>query len=137
MEQSLAEKIIAANTTLIANGDLDEVCDFFTPDYTVHLTDSSINGGHKTIQNILSSLRKSFPDIQVDVEILLEGETRVAWQRTLRGTHKEKFKNIPASGLPIVWRDMVTSQFQNGLIAEEWVITDLAEQLLLSRKRIA
>ena len=72
---------------------------------------------------------------QVDVDILLEGDERVAWQRTLRATHKGKFKSFPASGLQIVWRDMVTSQFRDGLIAEEWVITDLAEQLLLSRKR--
>jgi len=39
-----------------------------------------------------------------------------------------KFKNFPASGLQIVWRDMVTSQFYEGLIAEEWVLTDLVEQ---------
>lgn len=29
---------------------------------------------------------------------------------------------------------MVTSRFRDGLIAEEWVVTDLAERLLLSRK---
>jgi hypothetical protein len=30
---------------------------------------------------------------------------------------------------------MVTSRFRNGLIAEDWVITDLAERLLLAKKR--
>ena len=30
---------------------------------------------------------------------------------------------------------MVTSRFRDGLIAEEWLITDLAERLLLARKR--
>jgi hypothetical protein len=34
----------------------------------------------------------------------------------------------------IVWRDMVTSRFRDGLIAEEWAISDLAERLLLARK---
>jgi len=29
---------------------------------------------------------------------------------------------------------MATSRFRNGLIAEDWVITDLAERLLLARK---
>ena len=135
METSLSSTIKEANTTLINNGNLDLVGDFFTSDYTVHLTDRVMNAGHKTIQDILSELRQSFPDIQVDVEVLLEDKDRIAWQRTLRATHKAKFKNFPASDLPIVWRDMVTSQFRDGLIAEEWVITDLAEQLLLSRKR--
>jgi hypothetical protein len=29
---------------------------------------------------------------------------------------------------------MVVSRFERGLIAEEWVVTDLAEQLLMARK---
>lgn len=53
----------------------------------------------------------------------------------MRGTHKAAFKGFPASGLQIVWRDMVTSKFYNGLISEEWLLTDLAERLLLSKKR--
>ncbi len=131
---SLASKIKSANKTLIVDGNLDRVGDFFTQDYAVHLTSRDMKGGYKIVQDVLGALRQSFPDIQVDVDILLEGNDRVAWQRTLRATHKGKFKNFPANGLQIVWRDMVTSQFRDGLIAEEWVITDLAEQLLLSRK---
>jgi len=134
MEESLALKIREANMVLINNGNLDRIGDFFTTEYTVHLTDRVMKGGHSAVQGILNSLLQSFSDIQVEVDILLEGESRVAWQRTLRGTHTGKFKNFPASGLPIVWRDMVTSQFSDGLITEEWVLTDLAEQLLLSRK---
>ena len=132
---SLALKIKEANTALIAKGTMDRIGDFFTQDYTVHLTGRDMKGGHRIVQELLGSLRQSFPDIQVDVEILLEGEERITWQRTLRATHKDTFKSFPASDLQIVWRDMVTSQFRDGLIAEEWVITDLAEQLLLSRKR--
>ncbi len=135
MEESLASKIKNANTILIANGDLEVVGDFFTSDYIVHLTGRILKGGHSTVKNILSGLQKSFQNIEVEVDILLEGDDRVAWQRTLRGTHKEKFKGFPSTGHHIVWRDMVTSQFRNGLIAEEWVISDLAEQLLLSGKR--
>ncbi len=135
MEISLAAKIKEANKTLISNGNLDRVGDFFTQDYTVHITRRIMKGGHSIVQDSLSSLRKSFSDIHVDVAILLEGDDRVAWQRTLRAAHKDKFKGFPANGLQIVWRDMVISQFRDGLISEEWVITDLAEQLLLARKR--
>jgi hypothetical protein len=34
-----------------------------------------------------------------------------------------------------MWRDMVTSRFRDGLVAEDWAISDLAERLLLARKR--
>jgi len=132
----LASKIKEANKTLFTNGDLDAVGEFFSPDYKVHVTGRVLKGGHATVKEILESLRRSFPDVEVEVDILLEGESRVAWQRTLRGTHKEQFKGFTGTGAQVVWRDMVASQFQNGLIVEEWVITDLAEQLLLSGKKI-
>ncbi len=135
MDESLATKIKNANTILINDGNLEVVGDFFTSDYIVHLTDRILKGGYGTVKSILTGLRNSFPDIEVEVDILLEGEERVAWQRTLRGTHEGKFKGFPSSGDQIIWRDMVTSQFRDGLISEEWVISDLAEQLLLSRKR--
>ncbi|HKB16995.1 MAG TPA: ester cyclase, partial [Planctomycetota bacterium] len=83
----------------------------------------------------LGGLRRGFPDLQVEVEILVEGKDRVAWQRTVRGTQRGAYKGFPASGRRIVWRDMVTSRFRDGRIAEDWVITDLAERLLLLRKR--
>lgn len=134
MENSLASTIQAANRSLIVDGNMGAVGDFFAPDYVVHLTDGVLKGGHGTIQKILGTLRRSFPDIQIEVEILLESGTRVAWLRTLRGAHKAAFKGFPASGLEIVWRDMVTSQFRDGLISEEWVVTDLTERLLLSKK---
>ena len=79
--------------------------------------------------------RRAFADLKVEVDILVESKDRIAWHRTLRATHKGNFKGFPATGRLIVWRDMVTSRFRDGLIAEEWLITDLAERLLLARKR--
>lgn len=64
----------------------------------------------------------------------MTAKTRVAWQRTIRATHEGPFKGFPATGRPVVWRDMVTSRFRDGLIAEDWLLTDLAERLLLERK---
>ena len=135
MDRTLAAKIQAANSTLIAKGNLDAVGEFFAPDYVAHVTDQDMAGGHSVIRRFVGMLQRSFPDLQADVEILVEGKDRVAWQRTLRGTHQSDFMGFPASGRQIVWRDMVTSRFRDGLIAEDWVITDLAERLLLARKR--
>ena len=132
MDRSLALKIQAANSALIANRNLEAVGEFFTPDYVVHLTDR--DGGLDAIRGFIGMLHGAFPDIEIEVEILVEGENRVAWQRTLQGTHQGDFMGFPASGRQIVWRDMVTSRFRDGLIAEDWAITDLAERLLDARK---
>jgi steroid delta-isomerase-like uncharacterized protein len=135
MNPSLASRIEAANAALLPDGDPDAIGQFFAPDYVAHLTDQDMTGGHDAIRKILDSYRRAFTDLHVDVEILVEAGDRVAWQRTLRATHQGDFKGFPGTGRPIVWRDMVTSRFRDGLIAEDWVITDLAERLLLARKR--
>jgi steroid delta-isomerase-like uncharacterized protein len=135
MDASLASKIKAANAALITDGDLDAVGEFFAPDYVAHLTDQDMTGGHEAIRSFVGTLRRAFADLQVEVEILVEGEDRVAWQRTLRGVHQGDFKGFPATGRQVVWRDMVTSRFRDGLISEDWPITDLAERLLVARKR--
>lgn len=134
MGLSLDSKVRAANRALIADGNLEAVAEYFTPDYCVHLTGRDLEGGHDAVRKYLNMLRRAFPVVQVEVEILVQGEDRVAWQRTLQGVQQGPFMGFPASGRGIVWRDMVTSQFRDGLIAEEWLVTDLAERLLLARK---
>ena len=136
MARSLAAKIQAANSALMVNGNADAVGEFFTPDYVAHLTDQVMTGGHGAIRRFLGEIHRAFAHLQVDVEILVQAKDRVAWQRTLRGTHQGNFKGFPATDRPIVWRDMVISRFRDGLIAEDWVITDLAERLLLARKAV-
>jgi steroid delta-isomerase-like uncharacterized protein len=134
MSRSHTSQIEAANEALLVNGHMTAIGEFFSPDYVAHITNKNMTGGHEVVRKIVSLYRRAFSDVQVDVEILVKAKDRVAWQRTFRATHTGNFKGFPATGRPIVWRDMVTSRFDNGLIAEEWVITDLAERLLLARK---
>ena len=135
MNTAQSSKIKAANTALYAEGKLDVIAEFFTTDYIAHVTNKDLPLGHDGIQQVLGLYRRAFPDLQAEVEILVQSKDTVAWLRTLRGIHLGAFKGFPPSKQPIVWRDMVTSRFRNGLIAEEWIVTDLAEQLLESRKR--
>jgi len=135
LSRSHAATIRAAHAALLTDGNLDAVGDYFATDYVAHATDQDMTGGPAAIRRLLGQLRSSFPDLEVtDVKILVEGKDRVAWQRKLRGTHQGDFKGLPPSGRRIVWRDMVTSRFRDGLIVEDWVITDLAERLLLARR---
>jgi ketosteroid isomerase-like protein len=134
VKSPLAARITAANEALIAKGDKAAVPEYFSPDYVAHLTGQDVAGGHKLVHSLLELYQRAFPHRTVQVEILAEGADRIAWQRTIRAKHEGPFKGFPASGREIVWRDVVTSRFQNGLIVEEWVISDLAERLLLSRK---
>ncbi|MFO0980862.1 MAG: ester cyclase [Planctomycetota bacterium] len=84
MGRSLAAKIEAANSALMAKGNLDAVGEFFTPDYVAHGTDQDMTGGHAAIRRIVGMYRRAFSDLEVEVEILVRARDRVAWQRTLR-----------------------------------------------------
>jgi steroid delta-isomerase-like uncharacterized protein len=134
MSRRLTAKISAANEALFTRYDLDMVGEFFAPDYVVHLTGRRIALGHDGIRRTLGMYQRAFSDLQLEVEILVAAKDRVAWQRTFRATHHGAFKGFPATGRRVLWRDMVTSRFCDGLIAEEWLLTDLAERLLLARK---
>jgi len=133
MNSPLASKIQAVNSALYTDENLDSIEDFFAIDYIVHVTDNSMKG-HNVIRGFLGTLRKTFPEIEIEVKVLIESGDRISWQRTLRGVQSGAFLGFPASDQHVVWRDMVTSRFCDGLIAEEWVVTDLAERLLLTRK---
>ncbi|MBL8857591.1 MAG: ester cyclase [Planctomycetes bacterium] len=135
MEKSLVSKIKQANAALIVEGNLEAIGEFFTADYVAHVTDRDLEGGHAGIRKFLVGIRRAFKELQVEVEVLVVSKDHVAWQRTVRGKHVGAFRGFPATGRRIVWRDMLTSRFRKGLIAEEWAVSDLAERLLLARKR--
>lgn len=126
--------IEAANTALIVNGNLDAIGDFFADDYVAHVTGQELFGGHEVVRKVIQSYHRAFSAIEVEIEILVKAKSRIAWQRTLSAKHTGPFKGFPATHRSIVWRDMITTEFRDGLIAEDWVVTDLAEKLLLSRK---
>jgi predicted ester cyclase len=130
MSGSLATTIRAANRALIVEGNLEAVGDYFAPDYVAHFTERDLAEGHGFIRRFVGMIRRAFPELRVEVEILVESRDRVAWQRTLRGIQRGDFMGFPASGRVVVWRDMITSRFRDGLIAEDWAISDLAERLL-------
>jgi steroid delta-isomerase-like uncharacterized protein len=136
MARSRATIIEAANAVLLAEGRADAVAEFFAARYVAHLTDGAGVRGREAVWRIIKQYRQAFSDLSVEVEILVSARDRVAWQRAVRASHRGAFKGFPATGRPVVWRDMVVSGFDaRGRIAEDRVISDLAEQLLRARKR--
>lgn len=133
MTRSHRATILAANRKLLVEGDLDSVEQFFDTAYVAHSTGKRFAGGHAWIRRFVRELKSAFPDVRVEVEILAKDRDRVAWQRTFSGRQRGAYKGFPPTDRRIVWRDMVVSRFRDGRIAEEHVITDLAEQLLRAR----
>ena len=130
---ALATLIRDANARIIVDGDVGEIEKYFSEKYVVNFGGSKKNG-HAGVRGFTRAIHEAFSTLSVEVEIFLESGSRLAWRRCVRGIQTGTFQGFPASGLRITWRDMVVSRIAHGKIAEEWVVTDLAEALLRSRK---
>ncbi|MEM7277261.1 MAG: ester cyclase [Pseudomonadota bacterium] len=131
---TLATIICGANSSLITDANVGDIDKYFSERYVVNFG-SSRKSGHTGIRGFTKTIHDAFSELSVDVEILVESGNRISWQRCIHGTQTGAFQGFPASGLRMAWRDMVVSEIADGKIAEEWVVTDLAEALLRSRKR--
>lgn len=135
MALSYEERIRRANEELLGKGNLEVVNDVFADDYVVHAGDKKYHG-HKFIIRFVRQLRAAMPDLRVvEVTPIFRAGKTMAWQRTLRGTHKAGLKGIPPSGRKVTWTEMLVSRFDGGKIAEEWAVSDLAGQLMLKLPR--
>jgi len=122
-------QIQRANEELLNKGNLELAQEIFAPTYVAHVAEGDIEGGPDAIKAFVTSLRTAFPDLEVEVEILATEGDRVVWLRTHRGTHQGEYLGVPASGRLITWREMIVTRYEEGKIAEEWGVSDLAENL--------
>jgi predicted ester cyclase len=134
MRRTKSQIIEAANRQVIVEGDLDAIPEFFTPGYIAHVAGKDFSGGQQIVRRMVGTYRRAFSEIEVKIEILVQSPSRIAWLRSWRGKQTGPFRGFPPSQKVVQWSDQVISEIEDGRIAEEWLVTDLAEQLLLARK---
>ncbi len=135
MDNNKEERIKFGNDELIGNGNLSVVDEIFANDYVVHAGDKNYKG-HEFIRRWARQLRSAIPDIQVvEVKYLILTDETIAWQRILKGTHKSAMLGIKPTEQKVEWSEMVVSRFDNGKIAEEWVVSELVGELLSQPSR--
>ncbi|MDY6854725.1 MAG: ester cyclase [Thermodesulfobacteriota bacterium] len=113
MHKDIETIIISANDELITKGNFDVIDKFFVSEYIVHAGRKNYTG-HEFIKKWARQLRLAIPDIQVaKIDILIRTENTIAWQRTLKGTHKDKIMGISPTDQKIEWREMAVSRFNS------------------------
>ncbi len=122
MNNDIEAIIKLANDELITKGNLDIIGKVFDPEYIVHAGGKNYSG-HEFIQKWSKQLLIAIPDIQVvKIDTLNKTDNTIAWQRTLRGTHKGIILGIHPTGQKTTWREMAVSCFKDKKIVEEWVV---------------
>lgn len=131
---AMLKQINYALDQLIGQGNFDIVDTVFSVSYKAHSGDKTF-GGHKFIKQYAKQVRTAIPDIKIqNVELLTQTDNILTCQRTFSGTHKGDMKGIPASNKKVKWHEIVVSRFDKGKIIEEWVVSDMAFQLMLKLK---
>ena len=120
---------------LLGQGNFNIVDSVFSVNYVAHSGDKSYNG-HKFIKQFAKQVRTALPNIKIlNIELLSQTDNVLTWQRTFSGTHKADLMGIPASNKKVKWYEIVVSRFDKDKIVEEWLVSDLAFQLILKQDK--
>jgi len=108
-------------------GDLDACVARAAPDLIMNLAElpEPLRGTETWRQNA-AMMKRAFPDLHAHVEDVVASEDRVAVRVTFTGTHSGEFLGIPATGRSIRYVSHEFYRVADGLIAEEWICSDLA-----------
>jgi steroid delta-isomerase-like uncharacterized protein len=68
--------------------------------------------------------RRAFPDLKVDVDLVIAEGDYVSVRWTARGTNTAAAMGIPATGKAVKTSGTTVFRFENGAIAEEWTAGD-------------
>ena len=120
---------------LFEKGDFEIVDSSFAESYVAHDGDKK-HSGQKFVKQFIGKLRLAIPDLKiVKIEFLSQAENTLTWQRTFSGTHKAEMQGIPASMRKVKWSEIVVTRFEGEKIAEDWLVSNLAFQLMIKQTK--
>lgn len=106
--------------------DLDACIARLSPDFRMHLAglDEPLLGPEVWRGNT-EYLLSAFADLRVRIDDAFTGDGRVVMLTTLSGTHTGEFLGVEATGRTTRWSSYEIYRVADGLIAEEWICSDL------------
>jgi len=111
-------------------GDLDACVERASPDLIINLAElPEPLHGRDTWREGAAMFRGAFPDLHAEIEDIFGAGDRVAVRLRMRGTHTGDYLGMPATGRSISYVSHEFYRIEDGLIAEEWICSDLASLL--------
>jgi len=108
-------------------GDADKCMAFTVPDLIMNLAElPEPRHGQQEWRQGFEMMKRAFPDLQAQIEDIVAADDRVALRLRFRGTHAGEFLGIPATGRQIEYVSHEFYRIAGGLIAEEWICSDMA-----------
>jgi len=94
--------------------------EFYSPDFFYYFPSNNPNPlSREESQEFVKSFFRAFPDLNFSIEELHAVEDRVIVRYILRGTHKEDWGGIPATGNKFEMSSTFIIRIENGKVVEE------------------
>jgi steroid delta-isomerase-like uncharacterized protein len=108
-------------------GDTAECMALLAPDLIMNLAElPEPRCGPEAWREGFELMKHAFPDLEAHIEDLVADGDKVAVRLRFRGTHSGEFLGIPATGRAVEYVSHEFYRVADGLIAEEWICSDLA-----------
>ena len=111
-------------------GDADRCMALAAPDLIMNLAElPEPRHGRQAWRQGFEIMRRAFPDLQARIEDIVAAQDKVAVRLRFIGTHRGEFLGIPATGRTIEYVSHEFYRIAGGLIAEEWICSEMATLL--------
>jgi steroid delta-isomerase-like uncharacterized protein len=134
MDAQANAALVLETLSALNAGDLDGCVARMTPGFVMHYAElPEPLHGTETWRQGAEMMRRAFPDLEARVDDVVAAEDRVALRLTIHGTHRGDFhlgdQNFPATGRTIQYVSHEFYRVSDGLVAEEWICSDMASLL--------
>lgn len=101
-----------------------------TPNFIIHLAElpEPLHGRERWRQGA-ELMQRAFPDLTARIDGIVAAEDQIALRLTFSGTHAGAFLGHPPTGRTIRYISHEFYRVADGLIAEEWICSDMATLL--------
>ena len=95
-----------------------------SPDFVIHAPEE--HRGVDGLLEMVETFRSALPDLAVTVDHQFANGDYVATRFTVRGTHGGELLGAPPTGRSVAMTGITVSRCEDGRIAEEWELVDVA-----------
>ena len=123
-------ELVRAGFQAFNAGDVGECLARIAPDLVINLAElPEPQHGREVWRQGFEMMRHAFPDLHAHIEDVFAAEDKVAVRVRFRGTHSGEFLGFAPTGRTIEYVSHEFYRITGGLVAEEWICSDVATLL--------
>lgn len=121
------KKLVEAYHDATNRGDVDALDNIFAEDFINEAAGFDPVRGCEAMKILIRELLDAFPDWHVSVEDIFGERNKVVVRWRFTGTHRNDYKDIPATNLRVHAEGIHIDHIENDKIAKRWACNNFSE----------